>query len=53
MKGIYVITMWSGGKPAKKWQSEGAPERLPTAASNFWPVASLVSRADFHAMPPR
>lgn len=30
MKGIYVITMWSGGKPAKKWQSEGAPERLPT-----------------------
>ena len=30
MKSVYVITMWSGGKPAKKWQSEGAPEKLPT-----------------------
>ena len=30
MKSVYVVTMWSGGKPAKKWQSEGAPERLPT-----------------------
>ena len=30
MKSVYVVTMWSGGKPAKKWQSEGAPEKLPT-----------------------
>jgi hypothetical protein len=26
MKTIYVITMWSGGKPARKWQSEQEPE---------------------------
>jgi len=26
MKTIYVITMWSGGKPARKWQSEVEPE---------------------------
>ena len=30
MKSVHVITMWSGGKAAKKWQSEGAPEKLPT-----------------------
>ncbi len=26
MKSIYVITMWSGGRPAKKWQSSERPE---------------------------
>ena len=30
MKSIYVITMWSGGIPAKKWQSHEEPELLPT-----------------------
>ena len=30
MKSIYVITMWSGGRPAKKWKSESAPELLPS-----------------------
>lgn len=28
MKTIYVITMWSGGRPAKKWKSESEPEPL-------------------------
>ncbi len=26
MKTVYVITMWSGGRPAKKWKSESVPE---------------------------
>ncbi len=26
MKTVYVITMWSGGRPAKKWKSESPPE---------------------------
>ena len=30
MRSIYVITIWSGGRPAKKWQSYGEPELLPT-----------------------
>jgi hypothetical protein len=30
MKSIYVVTMWSGGRPAKKWQSYEEPELLPT-----------------------
>ena len=29
MKTVYVITMWSGGRPAKKWKSDEAPQRLP------------------------
>lgn len=29
MKTVYVITMWSGGRPAKKWKSEIPPEPLP------------------------
>lgn len=29
MKSVYVITMWSGGKPAKKWTSDAPPELLP------------------------
>lgn len=29
MKTIYLITMWSGGRPAKKWKSETKPEPLP------------------------
>ena len=28
MKSIYLITMWSGGRPAKKWKSEVKPEPL-------------------------
>lgn len=28
MKTIYLITMWSGGRPAKKWKSEVKPEPL-------------------------
>lgn len=28
MKTVYVITMWSGGRPAKKWKSESLPEPL-------------------------
>jgi hypothetical protein len=29
MKSVFVITMWSGGRPARKWQSEEEPEVLP------------------------
>lgn len=29
MKSIYVVTMWSGGRPAKKWKSDSLPELLP------------------------
>lgn len=28
MKSVYVITMWSGGRPAKKWKSEQIPTLL-------------------------
>jgi hypothetical protein len=28
MKTVYLITMWSGGRPAKKWKSEVKPEPL-------------------------
>jgi hypothetical protein len=28
MKTVYVVTMWSGGRPAKKWKSEVIPEPL-------------------------
>ena len=29
MKNIFLVTMWSGGRPAKKWQSYQRPEALP------------------------
>ncbi len=29
MKTVYVVTMWSGGRPAKKWKADAAPEVLP------------------------
>lgn len=29
MKTVYVITMWSGGRPAKKWKSDALPTELP------------------------
>ena len=29
MKTVYVVTMWSGGRPAKKWKTEGEPQVLP------------------------
>ncbi len=28
MKTVYVITMWSGGRPAKKWKADVPPEPL-------------------------
>jgi len=28
MKSVFVITMWSGGKPAKKWTSDAPPALL-------------------------
>ncbi len=28
MKSVYVVTMWSGGRPAKKWKSEKEPVLL-------------------------
>ena len=30
MRSIYVVTMWSGGRPAKKWLSYEAPKELTT-----------------------
>ena len=30
MRRFYIITMWSGGHPAKKWKSSEPPETLPT-----------------------
>ncbi len=29
MRSVYVVTMWSGGKPARKWKSEREPAMLP------------------------
>lgn len=29
MRTIYAVTMWSGGMPAKKWQTYEKPELLP------------------------
>jgi hypothetical protein len=29
MKTVYVVTMWSGGRPAKKWKADSTPEVLP------------------------
>lgn len=26
---VYLITMWSGGRPAKKWKTTEQPELLP------------------------
>ncbi len=26
---VYLVTMWSGGKPAKRWKSTARPELLP------------------------
>lgn len=26
---VYLITMWSGGRPAKKWKTTSQPELLP------------------------
>jgi len=28
MKSVYVVTMWSGGRPAKKWKTEDRPQLL-------------------------
>ncbi len=30
MKTVYIVTMWSGGRPAKKWKTEQKPEVLPS-----------------------
>ncbi|HOK09816.1 MAG TPA: hypothetical protein PLT82_09845 [Candidatus Hydrogenedens sp.] len=29
MRTVYVVTMWSGGRPAKKWKSFEYPKLLP------------------------
>lgn len=29
MKNVFVVTMWSGGKPARKWKSDKEPDLLP------------------------
>ena len=28
MKTVYIVTMWSGGRPAKKWKTYERPEVL-------------------------
>ncbi|HNR31008.1 MAG TPA: hypothetical protein PKI11_08970 [Candidatus Hydrogenedentes bacterium] len=30
MKTVYIVTMWSGGRPSKKWKTEQEPEVLPS-----------------------
>lgn len=30
MKTVYIVTMWSGGRPAKKWKTLAEPEVLPS-----------------------
>jgi len=30
MKIVYIVTMWSGGRPSKKWKTEQEPEVLPS-----------------------
>ncbi len=29
MKKVYLVTMWSGGRPAKNWKTMEEPELLP------------------------
>jgi len=29
MKSVYVVTMWSGGRPAKKWKTNERPQLMP------------------------
>lgn len=36
MKTVYVITMWSGGGPAKKWKSDEEPKRLPEGTGVYF-----------------
>lgn len=28
MKSVYVVTMWSGGRPAKKWKTDAPPQLM-------------------------
>jgi hypothetical protein len=28
MRSVYIVTMWSGGRPAKKWKTYDRPEPL-------------------------
>lgn len=30
MKRRYIVTLWSGGQPGKKWKTEEEPQLLPT-----------------------
>lgn len=30
MKTVYIVTMWSGGRPAKKWKTLQRPDVLPS-----------------------
>lgn len=30
MKTVFIVTMWSGGRPAKKWKTEQEPQVLPS-----------------------
>lgn len=29
MQTIYIVTMWSGGRPGKKWKTSQEPQLLP------------------------
>jgi hypothetical protein len=42
MKTVYVVTMWSGGRPAKKWKADAAPEVLPSG--NGVTLVSMTTR---------
>ncbi|MCC6144294.1 MAG: hypothetical protein IT368_10855 [Candidatus Hydrogenedentes bacterium] len=30
MRSVYIVTMWSGGRPAKKWKTYDRPQPLPS-----------------------
>jgi len=36
MRSVYVVTMWSGGRPARKWKSNARPEELPNGTGVFF-----------------
>jgi len=48
MKSVYVITMWSGGRPAKKWKSEEPPQPLPQGTGVTF--TSVETRLEVHVI---
>ncbi len=45
---VYVVTMWSGGKPGKRWKTLGRPKLLPNGAGVSF--ISLNTRLSVHVI---